>query len=167
VLPQKTDGKLADQIFDADERLFRRVPISHIEDGELSLLAIRNGLKFETNPPKCTSVVRSKYCAHFSDALHPNCAEDKECPNTTVYFLRVGDLAKGIRIEPPEKVSTGSWDLFPYHDPRPKCYAHSTICSCEQTAPRVPVKPPPSVRDQFREWLRQNLQPCEQLCLPS
>jgi hypothetical protein len=97
VPPQRTDGRIADQTFAADEFLFRRVPNSHIEEGELSLLAIRNGFKFEKNPPDCSSVVRSKYCAHFSDALHPDCAENKECPDTTVYFLRVGDLAKGIK----------------------------------------------------------------------
>ena len=159
--PQHTDWRIADQTFAADEFLFRRVPNSHIEEGELSLLAIRNGFKFEKNPPDCSSVVRSKYCAHFSDALHPDCAEDKECPNTTVYFLRVGDLAKGIK--PAEKVPTGSWDLYPNHDPLPRSYAHSTICSCEQSALNVPVRPPTSVRDQFRKWLWENLQSCKLL----
>lgn len=161
--PLHTDGRFADQAFAADELLFRRVPISHIEEGELNLLAISNGLKFEKEPPECASVVRGKYCAHFSDALHPDCAEDKECPDTTVYFLIVGNLPKGMMIKPPEKVPTRSWDLYPYHNPLPKCYAHTTICSCEQSAPSVPVKPPQSVREQFREWLRENLQPCELL----
>jgi len=166
VPPQHTDGRIADQNFAADELLFRRVPNSHIEEGELNLLAIRNGFKFEKNPPDCSSAVRSKYCAHFSDALHRDCAEE-ECPNTTVYFLRVGDLAKGMMIKPTEKVPTGRWDLYPYHDPMPRCYAHSTICSCEQSALNVPVRPPTSVRDQFREWLWENLQSCEMLRSPS
>jgi len=160
VPPQHTDGRFADQTFAADELLFRRVPMSHIEEGELSLLAITNGLKFEKNPPECTSVLRGKYCAHFSDALHLDCAEDKQCPDTTVYFLLVGDLPKGIMIKPSEKVPTLSWDLYPYHNPLPKFYAHTTICSCEHSAPSVPVKPPPSVREQFRKWLWENLQPC-------
>ena len=159
--PLHSEGRIADQIFAADELLFRRVPISHIENGELNLLAIGNGFKFEKSPPACTSVVRGKYCGHFSDALHPDCADDKECPDTTVYFLRAGNLAKGIMIKPREKSPTRSWDLYPHHSPLPKCYAHSTICSCEQSAPNVPVKPPQSVRDQFREWLWENLQPCE------
>jgi hypothetical protein len=163
VHPQHTDGRTADQTFAADELLFRRVPISHIEDGELSLLAIGNGLQFEKDPPKCSSVVRGKYCGHFSDALHPDCAEDKPCPNTTVYFLRVGNLAKGMMIDPPEKVRTRSWDLYPHHDPLTRCYAHSTICSCEQREPNVPVKPPKSVREQFRKWLSENLQSCDLL----
>jgi hypothetical protein len=163
VPPQHADGRCADQTFSSDELLFRRVPISHIEEGELNLLAIRNELKFENDPPKCSSVVRGKYCAHFSDALHPDCAQDKECPNTTVYFLRVGGLVKGIKIRPPENAHTPSWELFPYHNPLTKCFAHSTICSCEHSSPRVPVKPPQSVRDQFREWLWENLLPCELL----
>lgn len=78
-----------------------------------------------------------------------------------MYFLRVGDLAKGMMVMPPEKVPTRCWKLYPYHVPLPKCYAHTTICSCEESAPHVPVKPPPSVRDQFRGWLWENLQPCE------
>jgi len=166
VPPQHTDGRIADQNFAADELLFRRVPNSHIEDGELNLLAISAGLQFEKDPPKCSSALRSKYCAHFSDALHPDCADDNECPKTTVYFVRVSGLAKGMMISPPEKVSTGSWDLYPHHDPLPKCYAHSTICSCEQGAPHVPVKPPKSVREQFRKWLSENLQPCDLLESP-
>jgi hypothetical protein len=163
VPPQHTDGRIADQTFGADELLFRRVPNSHIEEGELNLLAIGNGFTFEKTPPNCSSAVRSKYCAHFSDALHPDCAEDRECPNTKVYFLRVGHLAKGMMIKPTEKVPTGRWDLYPYHDPLPRCFAHSTICSCEQGAPNLPVRPPPSVRGQFRTWLSENLQSCEML----
>jgi hypothetical protein len=163
VAPQHTDGRLPDQTFDADELLFRRVPFSHIEEGELSLLAIRNELKFEKNPPDCGSALRSKYCVAFTDALHSDCAKE-DCSKThTVYFVRVSELAKGVAIMPPERVPTGRWDLYPHHDPLPTCYAHSTICSCEQGTQGVPVKPPPSVRDEFRRWLRDNLQPCENL----
>ena len=161
--PQHTDGNPADQTFSPDELLFRRVPLSHIEEGELSLLAIRNELKFEKDPPECSSMLRSKYCLTFLDALHPDCARE-DCSTThVVYFLRVGELVRGVVILPPEKVPTRSWDLYPYHDPLPTCYAHSTICSCEQSAQGVPVKPPQSVRDQFRRWLRDNLHPCENL----
>jgi hypothetical protein len=162
VPPQHAGDKLADQTFDADELLFRRVAISHIEEGELSLLAISDA-RFEQNPPSSTSVLRSKYCTDFSDALHRDCNGGKECMDTTVYSLRVGELAKGIQIEPPEKIRTRGWNLYPYHNPLPTCCAHSTICSCEQGALNVPVKPPPSVREQFRVWLRDHLQPCEPL----
>jgi hypothetical protein len=163
VPPQHADGNPADQTFTSDELLFRRVPLSHIEEGELSLLAIRDGLKFEKDPPDCSSVLRSKYCLTFLDALHPDCAR-KDCSTThAVFFLRVGELVKGVAITPPERVPTRRWDLYPHHNPHPTCYAHSTICSCEQSTQGVPVKPPPSVRDEFRRWLRDNLQPCENL----
>lgn len=158
--------RVADQAFDADELLYRRVPLTHIEEGEVNVLAIRNGFKFDKDPPACSSVVRSKYCVHFSDVLHIDCAENLEQLNSAAYFLRVGDLAKGMKINPPEKVPTKSWDLFPHHNPLPKCYAHSTICSCEAPTPNVPVKPPASVRDQFRTWLSENLQSCS-LLLPA
>lgn len=158
--PQHSDGRLADQNFDTDELLFRRVPNSHIEEGELNLLAIPKDFKFKKNPPECTSALRSKYCGHFSDALHVDCAEKDSSDTHRVFFLRVAELAKGIIVEPPEPHPARKWDLYPYHDPYPNCFAHTTICSCEQGAPQQPVEPPPSVRGQFREWIWKNLQPC-------
>jgi hypothetical protein len=162
VSPLHTDGQAADQVFDADELLFRRVPISHIEDGELSILALRDAeLKLERHPPDCTSVLRSKYCTHYTDVLHPDCAEKDYSKTHAVHYWRVGDLAKGKMIYPLPNGSTRKWDLFPYHVPLPTCYAHSTICCCEQSTPGTTERPPQSLRPQFRDWFRSNLLPYE------
>jgi len=165
VSPQLRDGKPANQTFDTDELLFRRVAKTHIEDGEVSLLAISRGFKLTKSPPDCGSVLRSKYCSHFSDALHRDCNGGKECSDFKVHFLSVGALANGFVVQPPEKPPIRAWDLFPYHDPLEKCYPHSTVCSCEQSQPGIAVEPPPSVRVQFRTWIRDNLKSCEQASL--
>jgi hypothetical protein len=52
--------------------------------------------------------------------------------------------------------------MYPHHDPLPLCYAHSTICCCNQDAPAgTCAEPPPSVRDEFRRWFAANLKPSE------
>jgi hypothetical protein len=161
VPPLHIDGKAADQTFDADELLFRRVPKTHIEDGEVSILALPDSeLKFEKHAPHCTSVVRSKYCVHYTDVLHPDCAGGRDYSAThAVCYWRVGDLANGKMIDPLPKGSAKKWDLFAYHDPLITCYAHTAICCCGQSTPNTPEKPPPSLRIQFRDWFRSNLLP--------
>lgn len=163
--PLHNDGKAADQTFLQDELLFRRVPKTHIEDGELSILALPDSeLRLEKHAPDCTSTVRSRYCTDYTDVLHPDCAAGTDYSAThAVWYWRVGDLAKGKMIDPPPKNFAKKWDLFAYHDPLTTCFAHTTICCCVQGTPGTPEKPPPSLRTQFRDWFRSNLLPHQPL----
>jgi hypothetical protein len=149
-------------LFAPNELLFRQVPNTHIEEGEVSFFAIRGNTKFSVNPSACTSVVRSAYTTSFHDAIHPNCADGKDLSAThSVRHVRVADLPKGLRILPIQQGDALRWDIFPHHEPLPLCYAHSTICCCNQNAPDVCVAPPPTVRDEFRRWFAANLVPSE------
>jgi hypothetical protein len=148
--------------FGPNELLFRQVPNTHIEEGEVNFLAIRANTKFSGNPAACTSVVRSAYTESFRDAIHPNCANGKDLSEThSVLHVRVADLPKGLRILPLQQGDALSWDMYPHHEPLPLCYAHSTICCCNQDAPDACVTPPSSVRDEFRRWFAANLVPSE------
>jgi hypothetical protein len=165
VAPQASTGKERVPEFGADELLFRQVPNTHIEEGEVNLLAIRSLTKVTADADACTSVVRSAFTESFLDAIHPNCADGKDLSQThSIRFVRVADLPKGLTILPmPAGPVVLRWDMFPYHAPLPLCYAHSTICSCSQTEPGVAVTPPSSVREEFRRWFAVNLEPIEAL----
>lgn len=146
------------------ELLFRQVPNTHIEEGEVSFFAIRKETKFSDDPAQCTSVVRSVFTATFLDAIHPNCAGNKVLSAThSIRHVQVANLPKGMKIHPEQQGDGRRWDMFPHHEPLPLCYAHSTICCCNQDAPGVSVCPPPSVRDDFRHWFAENLVPSDAL----
>lgn len=156
MLPQESAGKDRVPFLAPDELLFRQVPNSHVEDGEVSIFAIQS--KFDTDPKKCISVVRSRYTNSPFDAMHPNCAGGKDLSQThIIMYVQVGDLPKGLAIKPVPVGRVFRWDTYPHHDPLPLCYAHSTICCCNQDEPDRPVRPPQSVRTQFREWFAENL----------
>jgi hypothetical protein len=74
------DARPANQDFHPDELLYRRVPNTHVEDGEVSLLAISGELKFEEDP-KSTSTVRGAYSAPL-DCLHSDCANGEDVSRT-------------------------------------------------------------------------------------
>lgn len=156
--PQHTSGRVADQNFGPQELLFRRIPNSHIEDGEISILAISCELRFQEAPPKCTSVVRSGYASSHLDCLHPDCADRRNLSAThSIWHLRVCDLPTDVMIDPLPPEPTPHWGLYPHHDPLPSCYAHSTICSDMKGQPKIAVCPPKSVRNAFRKWIAENL----------
>lgn len=158
--PQAAEGRSENPTFAPEELLFRRVPYSHIEDGEVNALAIASETKFDPDPKKCTSVLRSAYTESFLDALHTDCAAGKDLSKThTVMHVTVSDLPKGLEIDPPQKDSRLRWDMYADHNPLPLCYAHSTICCCNEKEPGKAVLPPPSVRKQFREWFAAELRP--------
>lgn len=156
--PQDIEGRAADQDFAPEEQLFHRVPNTHIENGEINLLAISSELKFDEDPPNNSSFVRSKYAESYLDCLHPNCADTKDLSAThSIWHLVVGQLLKGQGIVPPTPEPILKWDLYPHHDPLPGCYAHSTLCSCRDDQQFVAVNPPKSVRKEFRRWIAENL----------
>jgi hypothetical protein len=104
VSPQAAEGRSENPTFAPEELLFRRVPYSHIEDGEVNALAIASETKFDPDPKKCTSVLRSAYTESFLDALRTDCAAGKDLSKThTVMHVTVSDLPKGLEIDPPQK----------------------------------------------------------------
>lgn len=160
--PQSAEGRGAIPAFAPEELLFRRVPYSHIEEGEVNALAIASETKFDPDPKKCTSVLRSAYTELPLDALHPDCAGGDDLSKThTIRYVTVGELPKGLKIDPPPPDSALRWDTYAHHDPLPQCFAHSTICCCNQNEPGKAVEPPRSVRKQFREWFAAELKPSE------
>jgi hypothetical protein len=163
VPPQDSVGREPTPIFAPNEFLFRQVPNTHIEDnGEVSFFAIQTNTKFSDIPSRCTSVVRSAFTASFLDAIHPNCAGGKDLSAThSVRHVRVADLPRGLRIVPEQQGDNVRWNMYPHHVPLPLCYAHSTICCCNQDAPGMCAEPPPSVRAEFRRWFAANLRPSE------
>jgi hypothetical protein len=162
VPPQDSAGREPTPIFAPNEFLFRQVPNTHIEEGEVNFLAIRADTKFSDNPTRCTSVVRSAFTTSFLDAIHPNCAGGNDLSAThSIRHVRVADLPHGLRIVPEQQGDNVRWNMYPHHDPLPLCYAHSTICCCNQDAPSTCIAPPPSVRDEFRRWFAANLKPSE------
>jgi hypothetical protein len=162
VPPQDSAGRESTPIFAPNEFLFRQIPNTHIEEGEVNFLAIRADTKFSDNPARCTSVVRSAFTASFLDAIHPNCAGGKDLSAThSIRHVRVADLPTGLRIIPEQQGDNVRWRVYPHHDPLPLCYAHSTICCCNQDAPGICAEPPSSVRDEFRRWFAANLKPSE------
>ena len=160
--PQALDGRQPVSQFAPDELLFRQVPNTHIEDGEVSFFAIRSDTKFSIDPAACTSVVRSAYTQTFRDAIHPNCAGGKNLEGThSIRHVRVSDLPKGLSVIPMMADDMRRWNMYPHHAPLDLCYAHSTICCCDQAEPDACVVPPSSVRDEFRRWFAANLIPSD------
>jgi hypothetical protein len=158
VPPQDSAGKQPERVFAPNELLFRQVPHTHVEEGEVSPAAIKGETKFSEDPKDCTSVVRSGFAESYHDCLHPNCADDKDLSQThTIWQVPVAELPHGLMIQPPPAGPVRQWDIYPHHDPRPLCYAHSTICCCAQDQPGRPIEPPKTVRNQFRAWFAETL----------
>jgi len=158
VPPQESGARGAVAFTDPEELLLRRVAKSHIEDGEVSLLAISRETSFHVDPQRCSSVLRSAFLESRFDAVRPNCAGGVDLAGShTVMHVRVGSLPRGLQIRPLPPDSHERWDIYPHHDPQPLCYAHSTLCCSRQEHPNIAVVPPKSVRDQFREWLTEEL----------
>jgi hypothetical protein len=142
--PQKHGELQADQAFNAEEKLYRRVPPNCLSpQGEVVASNIR--CSFENEVKKSPSVVRSKY-ASAMDVIHKNCADGKDVSTHFVFFLVVGDL--------PQQVESGTkqlFDFYPLHDPEDDCFAHTVIACRKHDGPTDGYdKPTTQVRNKLK-----------------
>ncbi|MGC1870461.1 MAG: hypothetical protein WA700_05840 [Acidobacteriaceae bacterium] len=152
MLPIKLGKRRTDPHFKGSEKLFRRVPLDHLNNlGEVEPSKIQ--VSFKSDVASSPSVLRSKY-ATVLDLLHSLCGCDMEIP-CRAFFLRVSDL--------PKEVPAGTGDLFDFkafHEPLDLCYAHTVVGCCksgDQTAQHV--KPSRAVRNDFRTKFALALKP--------
>lgn len=122
--PQKRGELQPDQVFDAEEKLYRRVPANCLSpQGEVVASNIR--CEFKKDVKKSPSVVRSKYGSP-TDVLHRDCAGGKDVADHLVFYLVVGEL--------PQRVESGTkqlYDFYPLHEPDDDCFAH-TVIACRK-----------------------------------
>jgi hypothetical protein len=142
--PQKRGELQADQQFDADEKLYRRVPPNCLgPQGEMVASNVR--CSFDNEVKKSPSTVRSKY-ASATDVLHRDCADGDDVSNHFVFYLVVGEL--------PQRVESGTkqlFDFYPLHDPEDNCYAHTLIACRKHDGPADRYdKPTSHVRNKLK-----------------
>ena len=138
------------------ELLYRRVRPTDLVDGEIiptSLNSISYGKEVKAAP----SVLRGKY-AKPEDALHKDCAEQKDVSDFLVYYLLVSDLPDEVRCD-----SGRLFSLFPFHLPEPTCGAHSVISCCiKGDISKTYVKPSSTaLKNDIRVKLAKKLQKCK------
>lgn len=138
--------------FTEDELLFRRVLPSEEHNGEIHPTQL-NSVSFQKDVQSSPSVLRGKY-ASPKDALHSDCAGQKDVSDQSVYSIAVCDLPSTIRSNDGKIYS-----VFPLHFPLPTCGAHSVISCClygDQT--KSYVRPSPSARYDLRVKLAAKMQ---------
>jgi hypothetical protein len=110
--------------FAADEQLYRRVlPSEELADGEIDPTRL-NSVSFKKEVQSAPSVLRSRF-ASPQDALHKDCAGQKDVSSQLVYYVCVRDLPEEIA-----SLDGKRFDVFPLHLPFPTCGAHSVISCC-------------------------------------
>jgi hypothetical protein len=142
--PQRRGTSPADQVFDAEEKLYRRVPPDCLSPlGEL--LPSQIGCSFGDTIGKSPSFVRSKY-GSIDDTLHADCAGGNDVSRHLVFFIPVSEL--------PTNVESGNkelYDFYPFHDPEDTCYAHTVIaCKKKQNSSGNYDKPTDGVRNRLK-----------------
>jgi hypothetical protein len=139
--------------FAADEQLYRRVfPSEELSDGEVDPTRF-NSVSFKKEVQSAPSVLRSRF-ASPEDALHKDCAEQKDVSGQFVYYVLVQDLPGEIASDDEKRYS-----VFPLHFPLPTCGAHSVISCClVGDDSRSYTKPSPSARYDLRVKLAARMQ---------
>jgi hypothetical protein len=135
----KRNGRAEDQIFDANEKLFRRYTRAHYVNGQFS----NTGFAF--NSPQ--SVNRQKY-SELADALF---SETDDFANWGVLSFKVGDLPV---LFPPD---APRYSFYPRHVPMEDNYAHSEVWCDSIPATGGYVKPSSGTRKLFRTVLSQRV----------
>lgn len=156
--PKHRDDLQDDQYFDADEKLFRRVPANAFKaDGSVDPALIKSTCHFDENDvQKTPSIVREgpdgEY-ASWRDALHEDCADGRSTAGNVVRYCQVGSLLKNEQGQ-----NGASYDFIPIHDPLATCYAHTLIRSIlTGDSDRKYAHPPKDVRNAFRVRFAQKL----------
>jgi hypothetical protein len=134
--------------FSATEQLFRRVlPSEELTDGEIDPTRF-NSVSFKKGVDGAPSVLRGRF-SEPADALHRDCAGQKDVSNQFVYSISVGELPEEIHSDDGKHFS-----IYPLHLPEPTCGAHSVISSCRKGDDSgTYVVPSPSARNHLRTWL--------------
>ena len=138
--------------FQPDEMLYRRVLRSEeLSDGEIYPTGLES-VKFDKNAESAPSVLRSAF-ASAADALHRDCASQKDVSDQFVYSIRVAELPEVITCDTGKQYS-----VFPLHAPLPTCGAHSVISCCNLgDSTRTYQKPSRSARNDLRVKLATRL----------
>jgi hypothetical protein len=139
--------------FTPAEPLFRRVlPSEELSDGEIDPTRL-NSVSFKKEIQSAPSVLRGLY-ASPEDALHKDCANQKDVTGQFVYYVGVGDLPDEIKSDDGKM-----FNVFPLHFPVPTCGAHSVISCCRKgDGTRAYEMPSPSARYDLRVKLAAKLQ---------
>jgi len=125
--PLKREERQPDQVFDADEKLYRRVSPNCLgPQGELQA----SGVRFENDIKKSPSVVRSKY-GSSTDAVHRDCANGRDVSKYSVFYLIVGELLKQVESKEDKQL----YDFYPAHTPEDDCFAHTVIACRKHDGP--------------------------------
>jgi len=144
-MPQRAMGRLPDQSFVDDERLFRRYRPNDLVDGKLAPASL--AIPKNSGP----SFVREKY-AIPEDVLHPDCAGARDFSGWGIFALRVGDIPPQL---PPDVPTHRFW---PQHVPLEDCYAHTEIW-CNRIGQGQTYQAPNSatLKTLFRAMVSQHL----------
>lgn len=142
--PQKRGSKAPNQVFDEDEKLYRRVPPTCLSPlGEVVPSNIRCSFGDYIN--KSPSVLRSKY-GTAADVIHNDCARGSDVSDHLVFYLIVKELPKSI-----ESGDRVTYDFYPFHDPEDDCYGHSVIACKKSSGPHGTYdKPTQGVRNKLK-----------------
>lgn len=157
--PVKKGSRASDHKFLESEKLYKRIPVEHLSEGEIDPSLIQ--CSFDKGVKSAPSVVREKYSCP-GDTLHPCCAGGKDVSSQRVYYVEVGELPKGI-----ESGDKKSFDFFPYHQPEEECYAHSVIaCRRSGTGAEDYVQPNRLVKNAFKAKLISKLRQADMPTFP-
>lgn len=153
-LPLRDAEVDSSRAFVADELLYRRVlPSEELNEGEIDPTRF-NSLSFKNDLDGAPSVLRSQF-ASPEDALHPDCAGDKDVSHQKVYSIRVDELPATIKSQDGKEYS-----VYPAHRPLPTCGAHSVIGSCDAgDLTRTYAVPSKTARNDLRVKLATRMRP--------
>jgi hypothetical protein len=153
-LPLRDSEVDSTHAFAADELLYRRVlPSEELEEGEIDPTRF-NSLSFKKELDGAPSVLRSQFAAP-EDALHPNCAGEKNVSEQKVYSIRVDELPAIIKSQDGKE-----YTVYPVHRPLPSCGAHSVIGSCiVEDLTKTYAIPSQTARNDLRVKLAARMRP--------
>jgi hypothetical protein len=156
VLPLRDSDVDSTRAFAADELLYRRVlPSEELADGEIDPTRF-NSLSFKKELDGAPSVLRSQF-AIPEDALHSDCAGDKNVSQQKVYSIRVDELPGQIKAQDGK-----AYSVYPVHRPLPTCGAHSVIGSCmAEDLTKTYAVPSQTARNDLRVKLAAKMRPVD------
>ena len=151
-MPLRENEVDASAPFRPDEQLYRRVlPQEELSDGEIDPTRF-NSISFKKEVESAPSVLRGAF-ATPEDAVHPDCADQKDVSHQFVYSTSVSSLPKLIRSGDGKE-----FEIFPKHLPLPTCGAHSVVSCCRAgDDTKKYERPSPSARYDLRVKLAANM----------
>lgn len=131
--------------FKPAEPLYRRVlPWEELSDGEIDPSRL-NSVSFKKEVQSSPSVLRGEFAVP-ADALHKDCADQKDVSDNLVYYISVAELPPRINSDDGKQ-----YCVFPLHFPLPTCGAHSVVSCCRtEDSTRKYERPSRSARNDLR-----------------